>query len=379
MSVPTKSDGTPIQASTVCNPAHYKTTQRMAYPLRGVILSVRQADHPQNRSARERTDHRGFIAEATVWVADATGGGGLLENVFIPPSAPSGLDNFYEMLPRGSSKTCDGLSAAEVGAASPHELDGDWCIVSFLNGDLQSPYISSWWSHPRNFFDPSTSENGGTVKYLLNQSGRYFRRINGMECVVTKEGNIWISTSRSGTRIEHSSKSIDGRYPRNSTLGPGGSILVNVNPTQTFQISFDPQVDGVGAGGAADASLPQRNVKGLNPTKPPSAATNITASATSITFEVPLVINIRSEAAVVVNAPAITLGDNATDLVALSTPTNANSTALKVALNTACLAVINASPPLTTPLLAFTAFQLALNTALATWPLPVAATKVRAE
>jgi hypothetical protein len=323
-----RSDGTPIQRSVAINPKHYATSN-MYTPKLGVILDVRYADDPQNRSSYQYNDFRGFLAEAQVFLVDDST---ILERVFIPPDSPTGLDNFEELLPRPSSKTVTGQVLSDnLSQIDVCDLDGDWCIVEFLNGNIQSPFISRYWPNPRNVFDCATSGKGNPVfstsqGRALDQRGRYFRRTNGVEYVVTKDGNIWISTYRAGNTLAlQDTPSKDGRFPRLNN-GQGGSILVNVKPSQLFELSFNEQVDGVGSDSLADSSLPQKNPAIPPPIPKLGNSTKLQADKDKIKITVPssFVIESKDEIRldavnkITQDAPEIHLGENSTDMAAMA-------------------------------------------------------------
>ena len=330
-----KSDGTPIQRSLVREFA--SKADHLYAPQKGIVLEVRNADDQKNRAAMQSGDFRGFIAEATVWLIDA---GVSLDHVLITPNMPTGLDSFHEFLPRAAKFTVTGqpFSLNNLTGIDPADLDGDWCIVSFLNGKLHTPFISNWWPNPRNYFDAATSGKGNpsfkTSKgTALDQRGRFFQRINGVEQVITRDGDIWISTARGGDKIvPQQPVSIDGRVPRLPT-GSGGSILVNVKPGQTFRMSFDPQVDGVGPSMSPDDSIPQKNPQVVSPLPNPIVSTNISADTTGVKVQVPLnyivdaKVGIQQSAQVIreaattmlqAEAPLIRLGDSAVSYIALA-------------------------------------------------------------
>lgn len=324
-------DGTPIQRSVTQNPNHYGT-HRMNVPKLGVILNVRYADDPNNTSSIEHQDFRGFIAEAQVLLMNNEG---ILNNVFIPPDSPTGLDNFEECLPRPSSKTVTGQELDDnLTQIDPCDLDGDWCIVEFLNGDFNTPFISRYWPNPRNTYDPATSEKGNPIfstgkGRALDQVGRYFRRTNGVEYVITREGNTWISTSRAGFKLKPGTNntSNDGRFPRLNN-DEGGSIIVNVKPSQLFELSFNEQVDGIGSDSLADSSLPQRNPAIPPPVAKADTSTRMSVNKDKITIDTPVSFNVRAKQQVLIDAPIINLGDDPEGMAAIAEIVNSNNNKL---------------------------------------------------
>jgi hypothetical protein len=145
---------------------------------------------------------------------------------------------------------------------NPYDLDGDWCVVGFIGGQLDRPFILRWWPHARNNLDPATSGRGNPdasgVGRALEQAGRYFRRINGVETVVTSKGDIIVSTTFAGGEIQPGEAPVRGRFSR-SEVDEGGDVRIYMKPSRTVEWTWDPQVDGIGAEDSAEPELPQPN------------------------------------------------------------------------------------------------------------------------
>lgn len=258
--------GAPVQQSMTARPQDY-TSLNISRMMLGVVLSVFPSDNEANRSSFQRADRRGYVHTCNVLVIqDGRGTHVTLENVVIPPGHPSGLDNFSESLPRG----CSGLVTGEnwnsqFNHISPYDLDGDWCVVGFIGGSIDQPFIVCWWPHPHNACDPATSGNSNPADpssgQTLEQSGRVFRRVNGVESVITKEGNVYLSTHRANStlRFGNDLSPVEGRFPRNLQTSEGGSIRVWVKESQSMELDFNPPVDGMGVLDVADAGIPQTN------------------------------------------------------------------------------------------------------------------------
>lgn len=261
----TMPDGTTLQSSVTMDMSDYPD-QRMNALFLGVILDVIPSDADKNRSGFQTTDRRGYRHECTVLVTDdGQHGYMLLENVAITPDAPIGLDDYAEKLPKGSSALFDGEEFdSNLKQIDPYDLDGDWCVVGFLGGRIDSPFVVRWWPNARNPFDPATSGVAGDETSLV-QLGRYFRRINGVETVINPRGDIIVSTTYCGAALNPGGEQTFGRFPRNENPEVGGSIRLYVKPTQTFEIDFNPQQDGIGALDAPDANLPQTNPPQTDP------------------------------------------------------------------------------------------------------------------
>lgn len=378
-------DGTPLQRSMLRDVNHYRTSE-MKYPKLGVILEVRSADDPRNRAARERDDRRGWMAEATVFLTDDCA---FLEHVMITPDGPSGLDSFQEYLPRGSKASVKGVEMNEnLTQIDPNDLDGDWCIVEFLDGNIQKPFISRYWPNPRNVYDCATSGTGNPTfstnkGQSLDQRGRFFKRTNGVEYVVSKSGDVFVSTALAGNTLDVTGISKDGRFPRLSN-GKGGSIMVNIRPSKAFELSFDEQVDGIGSGALPDASLPQRNPALPPPRVGQQVNTQLKADKQKIEINVPLSFKVVSKTSALIDAPNIYLGENAVDMAAMAAKVLAELTKLQVAYNTllaavkAPMVIANATPVGPGPVVTVPSGSLIGLPALPT-PGSVAAVKVHVE
>lgn len=252
-------DGTVIQGSMVEDPREYSSRNMNKFFL-GIILDVYVSDFDDNRSAQQNQDRKGHRHECTILVTDDGNSGNLtLENVVITPDVPVGLNDYCEKLPQGSSNQIDGADYnVNLDQVDPYDLDGDWCVVGFIGGRIDSPFIVSWWPHARNVYDPATSGNGYDGEALV-QSGRYFRRTNGVETIINSKGDIIISTTFTSATLAHGSDPLLGRYPMNQNPEVGGSIRINVKPSQSFEMDFNPQQDGIGVIDAPDPNMPQTN------------------------------------------------------------------------------------------------------------------------
>ena len=239
-------DSTVIQSSMTVNVAEYKHLSVNSLML-GVVLDVVPIDWDQNRSSMQTIARKGHIHECTVLIVnDSTPAYMTLEHVLITPDSPSGLDDFVEKLPRGSSSLVSGGEYnVEMHGIDPYDLDGDWCVVGFMGGDIQAPFIVRWWSHARNTFDAASSGKG-LEGNLLVQDRRYFRRTNGVETIITSKGDIVVSTTRANSVLTPSEDPAFGRVARTLNEAAGGSIRLNVKPSQTFEVTFNPQDEGIG-------------------------------------------------------------------------------------------------------------------------------------
>jgi hypothetical protein len=242
------------------------------------------------------------MAECSVLCVGTQSGTPLkLDHVLIPPDAPSGLSNFSENLPRGSSNVVDGSEYEEsLVNIDPHTLDGDWCIVSFMGGNLDRPYISSWWQHPRNNLDPATSGQGNPdpqgMPQAIDQSYREFRRTRGVEYIVTSEGDVYLSTEFANSALKFGTDLPTIRGGWNKTTNPevGGSVNVRLKQSQTLELDWNPSTEGIGINRGVDPNLPQRNPTSSQEAPKEATFTTLFVSKDDLVLKLPSIISLSS-------------------------------------------------------------------------------------
>lgn len=294
--------GTPIQQAMTVQPEYY-SRMRMDTMMLGIVIDVMPADATDNESAQRSDVSRGFMPQCSVLVVSGgTGMSMFLDKVYILPDSLTGTNDYCEHLPRGSKRSLsnngDPYNSSLLGI-NPMDLDGEWCIVGFLGGNVDQPFILKWWPHPRNSFDPLTSGNGnpdgtGTPK-SLNQLGRMFKRTNGVEHVITRNGDVYLSTYFAGSEIAPELPHRFGRYGRHLRPNEGGSVKVNIKPSQQLEINFNEYEDGLGID-RYDESLPQQNPKEVGySTLTASNNTRVTADQISLSVYTPKSIDLMSD------------------------------------------------------------------------------------
>lgn len=278
--------GTPVQQSMTRDTEQYANKRTNSLML-GIVLDVYASDDPTNESAQRSSDNRGFMHQCSVLILnDGNGVSYILERVYIPPTGVSGLNDYQEHLPRGTTRTLSGntYNRSLIGI-DPTDLDGEWCVVGYLGSNIDHPIIMNWWPHPKNTYDPLTTGQGNPdasgTPMALNQKGRMFKRINGVEQVITRDGDVYFSTKFAGGATAPENPPNYGRYGRHNNPEVGGSIKVSVKTSQQLEIDFNSYADGVLID-TYDDSLPQTNPRGDNfSTYTPIESTNIRANQTS--------------------------------------------------------------------------------------------------
>jgi hypothetical protein len=228
-------DGTVISSSQQEYEAHV-VDQYMPL-MHGIIINVQPADARDNFSSLQKEDRRGHRHECTVLASDTLGKqpDTLLKHVVIPPERPSGLDNFEEDLPRGCSKTIDNSRYDDEFVGNFNKLDGEWCVVGFVGGKLQDPFILRWWPHPANVYAPASRGFGHPVgedeipgEALVQADtdrnrSRAMRRVNGAIFLVNKEGSFYLDTTESNSMTE-----VEGGKLKRSKVDKGGHIQIDI-------------------------------------------------------------------------------------------------------------------------------------------------------
>lgn len=220
-------------------------------PMEGIIVDVVPSDDPNNLTSSAVSSKRGFRHECTVLVIDDYGSSYLLlENVVIPPNKHSGVDDFEEDLPRGVSGHVDKQQLNKHWKnIDISRLDGEHCVVSFIGGCLDKPFISNWWPHPANNFDLSTS--GQTclkqADSKKNQS-RAMRRVNGVLQLITKEGDVYFDTNEASSTVDITSEKGTTSGYRRKLSAKGGNVQVNIKKNKQLEINWNDPVEGLGAG-----------------------------------------------------------------------------------------------------------------------------------
>ena len=260
-------DDTVYPSSQLSHPAHSSIGMGV-FPKIGIILTVQPSDAQGNQTADTHPQLRGSHQECTVLVCSDYGTPDTpIYNVIIPPQRHSGMDNFEEDLPRGSSQFLDGSAYnMDFSGVDTTKLDGEWCVVSFIGGNQQQPFLSHYWPHPLNNIDPATSGNtpaeGGAlarivesppkpnlVQYDLKKNrSRQIHRKNGVLTMINREGSVYLDTSEAGRTVK-----LEGIGPTQwvavnpisvtkriaSHVAKGGHIQVDVKPTAQLEINFN--------------------------------------------------------------------------------------------------------------------------------------------
>jgi hypothetical protein len=314
--------GEPIQQSLTNNPRD-SVAVNVTKSVLGLVLSVNPPDADLNRAATQREDRRGYLHTCTVLVVeDGRSSIYTLGNVIITPDCRTGLDDYYERLPRGCSGLTTGANwNSQLVNINPYDLDGDWCVVSFLGGSLDTPFILRWWPHPKNPYDPATSgkrnPNAPTTPPYLNQTGRFLHRTNGVEFSITKSGDVYLSTYRANStlRFGNPMSPEEGRFPRQLDDENGGSVKAWIKPSQSFELDWNVPVNGLGILDLSDPQLPQTNPENVG-TAVAKQNTYVLADKDRIEIDTPEKFQLVSKKSVLLTSEEDTIITVGTDLTA---------------------------------------------------------------
>lgn len=232
--MPRLDDGSIRQSTHTFDPSDY-FHERIPFHVLGVVLSVYASDDRINVSASKTLSNKrkGTRCEARVLVVnDGMDVPWIIPNVVLLPPSSSGIDNYSEELPKGCSQTVDGKQLTI--SVDPYSLDGDFCLVGFVGGNIKQPYLLKWWPHPKNDTDPATGGNSGFV----DQGRRFFKRFQGTKLTINNNGDISLDTSEAGSSVQGSATGIT-RVPKEI----GGNIQVDVKPSKQLEINFNPVVN----------------------------------------------------------------------------------------------------------------------------------------
>lgn len=212
----------------------------ISHPVLGVVLNVFVSDDDENAETRTYQDQRGTQLQARVLVVnDGHDHPWILPNVIITPPGGSGFDNFSEEVPRGTTGTVDGTafdwSFLDI---PPRKLNGDFCVVDFIGGSTNQPFMITWWPHPANRRDSTTGGEVETVGDLregnLQQGRRLVKRFQGTRFSVTSQGDIFIDTTQAGSTLDENGE--------RKKVDDGGEIDITLKDTQQLQVNFNQSV-----------------------------------------------------------------------------------------------------------------------------------------
>lgn len=229
-------DGSVLQSGMRFYEANHEHL-RMYHHVVCVVEQLFFSDDSRNQSAISKADFRGTRCEADViCLNDGKDAYWRIPKVAILPRGSSGVDNYYEELPTPSTQMIDGTVLDSQGKlVDDFKLDGDFCLVGFVGGNINQPYLLSWWPHPGNQVDPATDDR--VDQGYLTQGRRLVRRFQGTKLAITSEGSLYVDTSEANAEVSYNEKGIQ-RTP----MDAGGDVRVSVKPGRTLDVNFNPPV-----------------------------------------------------------------------------------------------------------------------------------------
>lgn len=209
--------------------------RRVYAPCMGVIWRVVYSDDSDNALAGMTATGRGSTAMAEVIIVDdGTKKVWTVYNAILPAPGPTGWADYAEWLPKGCSMAIDGTEFRDVGIADYSYLDGTWCIVGFIGGQVTMPVVLGYVNHPRNDYDPATSGQGNDGE-ALEQEGRIAVRWNGSKLVVTGDGSFYLDTSGAAAEVTGGA----GQVPVLTPTDEGGALNIAIKPTAAMDVTFN--------------------------------------------------------------------------------------------------------------------------------------------
>lgn len=209
--------------------------RRIYAPCMGVIWRVSYSDDADNMTAAMTATGRGNTAMAEVIIVDdGTKKVWTVYNAILPAPGPTGWADYAEWLPKGCSMAIDGTEFRDVGIADYSYLDGTWCIVGFIGGQVTMPVVLGYVNHPRNDYDPATSGQGNDGE-ALEQEGRIAVRWNGSKLVVTGDGSFYLDTSGAAAEVTGGA----GQVPVLTPTDEGGALNIAIKPTAAMDVTFN--------------------------------------------------------------------------------------------------------------------------------------------
>jgi hypothetical protein len=242
-----ESDGNIVSSSQI----YFSSERRdrgIFSPMEGIIVEVKPSDDPDNLTSTVAVDKRGWRHECTVLIVDNNGEPNLLlDNVVIPPSTHSGTDNYEEDLPRGVVGHIDKEQISEEWKQLDiSRLDGEHCLVGFVGGSLDKPFIQNWWPHPANKFDPATSGQACLEQADPKKNKfRSMRRLNGVLWVINRDGDLYFSTNEASSKVEIGN---EGKVYERKLKDKGGSVQIDIKKNKQLEVNWNKPVVGLSAG-----------------------------------------------------------------------------------------------------------------------------------
>jgi len=105
------------------------------------------------------------------------------------------------------------------------------CVVSFIGGRINQPFMLAWWPHPANSADPATAGVAGT----LQQGRRSVKRFQGTRLAITSKGTVLVDTSEANQPLKQGQR---------QAIQDGGDIRVTVKDTRQLEFNWNPSVYG---------------------------------------------------------------------------------------------------------------------------------------
>lgn len=207
-----------------------------APPTRGVVIRTHFADDAAGDNASRAP--RGVTCDVMTW--SSRGGNGRLSGVPVLQRG-STVGNASLWVPRAGTRTLDGdpLSwdgdpVAGVAAVDPENVDGEWVLVEFIDGDYRAPIIVGSIQHPRS----RRPQNGATPAELVDvgADGAVGTTPDGLERFLAHQGTV-ARVDRAGNVVVDTSAG--GQTDAGDALeGTSGHVDLNLAADATLTVRF---------------------------------------------------------------------------------------------------------------------------------------------
>lgn len=220
-------------------PARPKVDRRenVAKLTRGVVVAVHFADAVDGDGpAEEAYQHpRAVTCDVITWTGH---GSGFLWNVPVMQRGSS-VGNASLWVPRAPTRTLDGspltFEGDETAApVDPENIDGEWVIIDFLEGDLRAPIIIGSYQHPRS----RRPQNGATPGQLRDSTadGRGPELPDGIERFLAHQGAI-LRVDRAGNVVIDTTRATEDDSGETQP-GQAGNVDLDLPDGALFVVRF---------------------------------------------------------------------------------------------------------------------------------------------
>ncbi len=160
----------------------------------------------------------------------------VLDGVVVCAGAPIGAGSATRIRPRPTSQrvlTAAARDALQKSGRLPEDLpidalDGDWCVVSYLGGNEQRPFVSAFWPAP---LRQPPAPAGGEIGTAFEA------RHAGLALRIDARGSLALSTEASGTDTVTTAIEDDADAAGPAAPSLGGDVELALKPGRRIRIT----------------------------------------------------------------------------------------------------------------------------------------------